>query len=122
MIKGNKGFGASLTEGLEEQAISNPVAPSKGVLTSRSRALSDLASGKVVTDKTQFVDPRRCRPWRLHNRDLEKLSKETCADLIESFLSAKKQKIPAIERRLKDDKDYDYEIIAGVRRWWTAKW
>jgi ParB family chromosome partitioning protein len=25
-------------------------------------------------------------------------------------------------RRLKDDPDYDYEIIAGVRRWWTVQW
>ena len=25
-------------------------------------------------------------------------------------------------RRLRDDPDHDYEIIAGVRRWWTVQW
>ncbi|MBL7598951.1 ParB/RepB/Spo0J family partition protein, partial [Escherichia coli] len=57
-----------------------------------------------------------------HNRDLDHLSEESCRDLIDSFLAAKRQRIPAIVRRLKDDPDYDYEIIAGVRRWWTVQW
>jgi hypothetical protein len=50
------------------------------------------------------------------------LNEESCRDLIDAFLSAKKQRIPAIVRRLKDDPDYDFEIIAGVRRWWTVQW
>src|SRR3546814_3732287 len=29
---------------------------------------------------------------------------------------------PAIVRRLQGDPDFDFEIVAGVRRWWTVKW
>ena len=50
------------------------------------------------------------------------MNEDSCRDLIDSFLSAKKQRIPAIVRRLKDDPNFDFEIIAGVRRWWTVKW
>ena len=94
MAKGNKGFGASLTAGLEEDGSFDDAAPADGVLASRSDTLARLASGKVVTDRTEFVDPARCRPWRLHNRDLDHLNEETCRDLIDAFLSAKKQRIP----------------------------
>jgi len=91
-------------------------------VASRTRSLARIAAGKVVTDRTEWVDPDRCRPWRLHNRDLDHLNDETCRDLIDAFLSAKRQRIPAIVRRLRDDPDHDFEIVAGVRRWWTVKW
>ena len=122
MAKGNKGFGSSLTEGLDETAVLQVEGASEGVMASRTRSLARIASGKVVTDRTEWVDPDRCRPWRLHNRDLDHLDENSCRDLIDAFLSAKKQRIPAIVRRLRDDPDYDFEIVAGVRRWWTVKW
>lgn len=122
MAKGNKGFGSSLTEGLDEAAEPDRAPAAESVMASRSEALSKLATGKVVTDRTEWVDPDKCRPWRLHNRDLDHLDEESCRDLIDGFLSAKKQRIPAIVRKLKDDPDYEYEIVAGVRRWWTVKW
>lgn len=122
MAKGNRGFGSSLTEGLEDEAEVGGPAPSESIMASRSQSLARIAAGKVVTDRTEWVDPARCRPWRLHNRDLDHLSEESCRDLIDAFLSAKKQRIPAIVRRLKDDPDHDFEIIAGVRRWWTVQW
>src|SRR3546814_5332071 len=50
------------------------------------------------------------------------LTEESCRDLIDAFLAAKKQRIPAIVRRLQGDPDFDFEIVAGVRRWWTVKW
>ncbi|MEE4451599.1 ParB/RepB/Spo0J family partition protein [Novosphingobium resinovorum] len=121
MSKGNRGFGSSLTEGLEDAELDSS-APSESIMASRSQTLARLASGKVVTDRTEWVDPARCRPWRLHNRDLDHLDEETCRDLIDAFLSAKKQRIPAIVRKLHNDPDHDYEIIAGVRRWWTVQW
>lgn len=121
MSKGNRGFGSSLTEGLDNEELDNS-APSESIMASRSQTLARLASGKVVTDRTEWVDPKRCRPWRLHNRDLDHLDEESCRDLIDAFLSAKKQRIPAIVRRLTNDPDYDFEIIAGVRRWWTVQW
>lgn len=122
MAKGNKGFSSLLTESLDEEIEDGEAAPARSIMASRSEALNRLASGKVVTDRTEFVDPERCVPWRLHNRDLDHLSEESCRDLIDAFLSAKKQRIPAIVRRLRDDPDHDYEIIAGVRRWWTVQW
>ena len=121
MSKGNRGFGSSLTEGLENEEL-DASAPSQSIMASRSQTLARLAAGKVVTDRTEWVDPARCRPWRLHNRDLDHLNEETCRDLIDAFLSAKKQRIPAIVRRLQNDPDHDFEIIAGVRRWWTVQW
>ncbi|MCF8708365.1 ParB/RepB/Spo0J family partition protein [Rhizorhapis sp. SPR117] len=122
MTKGNRGFGSSLTEGLDDTAELDNAAPAESIMASRSQTLARLATGKVVTDRTEWVDPVRCRPWRLHNRDLDHLNEETCRDLIDAFLSAKKQRIPAIVRRLQNDPDHDYEIIAGVRRWWTVQW
>lgn len=122
MAKGNRGFGSSLTEGLDEADGVDHAPAAESVMASRSQTLARLATGKVVTDRTEWVDPARCRPWRLHNRDLDHLNEESCRDLIDAFLSAKKQRIPAIVRRLQDDPDHDYEIIAGVRRWWTVGW
>ena len=122
MAKGNKGFSSLLTDSLDEEIEEGEAAPARSIMASRCEALNRLASGKVVTDRTEFVDPGRCRPWRLHNRDLDHLTEESCRDLIGAFLSAKKQRIPAIVRRLRDDPDHDYEIIAGVRRWWTVQW
>lgn len=122
MSKGNQGFGAQLTSGLDDHAMLEETSPSADIMASRSQALARIATGKVVTDRTEFVDPARCRPWRLHNRDLDHLNEDSCRDLIDAFLSAKRQRIPAIVRRIANDQDFDYEIVAGVRRWWTVKW
>lgn len=122
MNKGNKGFGSMFTEGLDDEKILDSANPSEGIMASRSQTLARIATGKTVADRTEWVDPARCRPWRMHNRDLDHLNEDSCRDLIDSFLSAKKQRIPAIVRRLKDDPDHDYEIVAGVRRWWTVRW
>lgn len=120
--KGNRGFGSAMAEGVAAATSVAPVSPATGVLGSRNGALSQLASGKLVTDRTEWIDPARCRPWRLHNRAIELLDEASCADLIESLKSEGRQRIPAIVRRLKNDPDHDYEIIAGVRRWWTIGW
>jgi ParB family chromosome partitioning protein len=122
MVKGNRGFGSSLTEGLDDVEDLDVPAPAESIMASRSQSLARIAAGKVVTDRTEWVDPESCRPWRLHNRDVDHLTEDSCRDLIDAFLSAKKQRIPAIVRRLKGDPDHDYEIIAGVRRWWTVQW
>ncbi|TCP30395.1 ParB/RepB/Spo0J family partition protein [Sphingomonas sp. BK235] len=122
MSKGNRGFGSMFTEGLDNEENLDRSASAEGIMASRSQTLARIATGKTVADRTEWVDPDRCRPWRMHNRDLDHLTEDSCGDLIDSFLSAKKQRIPAIVRRLKDDPDFDYEIVAGVRRWWTVKW
>lgn len=121
MAGGNKGFGSALTAGfdkIEEQVPSQTAA----VMESRSDSLARIASGNVVRDRTEFIDPARCRPWSHHNRDLDHLNQEACQSLIDGFLAARKQRIPAIVRRLENDPEHEFEIIAGVRRWWTVQW
>jgi ParB family transcriptional regulator, chromosome partitioning protein len=122
MSKGNRGFGDAVLGGVATSRPAPKLSPADGVLQSRSSSLAQLATGRMVTDRTQWIDPALCRPWSLHNRDLDHLNVESCADLIESIKAEGKQRIPAIVRRLKDDPDYEYEIIAGVRRWWTISW
>src|SRR3546814_7316340 len=92
MAKGNKGFGSSLTAGLDDEAELDVTAPAESIMASRSQTLARIASGKMVTDRTEWVDPARCRPWRLNNRDLDPLTEESCRDLIDAFLAAKKKR------------------------------
>lgn len=61
------------------------------------------------------IDPKRCKPWRYHNRDSAWLTRERCADLIHS-LQRDGQLEPILVRALSGDPDADYEIIYGVRR------
>jgi ParB family chromosome partitioning protein len=122
---GNKGFGDALVDGYKSGTAAKPARPAlptDGVLASRSSTLAELATGKLVTERTMWVRADRCRPWAYHNRDQRLLNEESCGDLIEAFKSEGRQRIPAIVRRLKDDPDFDYEIIAGVRRHWTVQW
>jgi len=62
-----------------------------------------------------LVDPKRCRPWRLHNRHPNWYTREKCADLIHG-LSHEEQIVPALGRKLSGDPDYDFEVIFGMRR------
>jgi len=122
---GNRGFGDALVDGYDSGIAikpARPVLPTDSVLTSRSTTLGDLATGKLVTDRTMWVNAARCRPWIYHNRDAALLDEASCDDLITSFKAEGAQRLPAIVRRLKDDPNYDFEIIAGVRRHWTVSY
>ncbi len=61
------------------------------------------------------IDPKRCKPWRYHNRDSAWLTKEHCADLVRT-LKREGQQDHILVRKLEGDPDADYEIIYGVRR------
>ncbi len=77
---------------------------------------------KNITDHTSpllKVDPARCKPWKYHNRDAAWLIKERCLDLIAS-IQKNGQIDPVIVRRIKEDPNYDFEIICGVRRWYSC--
>ncbi|UAJ12741.1 ParB/RepB/Spo0J family partition protein [Glacieibacterium megasporae] len=122
---GNKGFGDRLADSYVESARDRPARgalPTDSVVASRSSAFTELATGKVVNDRTLWVDPARCRLWEHHNRDQALLDEVSCADLIDSFKAEGKQRLPAIVRRVKGDPDVDFEIIAGARRHWTVMW
>src|SRR3546814_19012547 len=117
MAKGNKGFGSSLTAGLDDEAELDVTAPAESIMASRSQTLARIASGKMVNDRTEWVDPARCRPWRLHNRDLDHLPQESCRDLIDALLAAKTQRLQAIVRRLHGETAFTFGIVAGARSW-----
>lgn len=93
-----------------------------GVLSGRSNRLAELAAGAVVSRTHELVDPARCRMWIGHNREYGALSEERCRDLIESLKAQGRQEVPALVRRLRDDPDFDYEVICGARRHWSVSW
>jgi ParB family chromosome partitioning protein len=66
------------------------------------------------------VSPFRCRVWSLHDRIEENVTEETCKEEIESFLSYG-QRVPALGRPLKNDPDFDVELIYGARRLFVAR-
>ena len=77
---------------------------------------------QAVRTNTLRVDPSTCRLWSRHNRKFDRLNETNCRDLIESFISAGRQEIPAIVRPATNDAEATYEIICGARRFWTVRW
>lgn len=124
MSSKNMGFIADLAAGVEpqEKAADRSVRLGAGVLSGRNSRLADLATGSIVDNPQQLVDPQRCRIWERHNRDYAALTPERCKDLIESIIAQGKQEVPAIVRRISGDPDYDFEVICGARRHWTISW
>lgn len=91
-------------------------------LLQRESALARVQSGEV-RQVTQFLlDPARVRIWPGNARRYQQLTEANCRDLIDSFLAEGGQKVPAIVRRVTDDDDHDYEVIAGTRRHWAISW
>lgn len=125
MSKKNANFAADLVAGIDPapQAPA-PRRPGIGasVLAGRESRLAELATGSVVARTHELVDPARCRMWAGHNREYGLLNEERCADLIESIKAQGKQEIPAIVRRVKDDPNFDFEVICGARRHWAISW
>ena len=120
----NRTFAADLAGAIEAPA-DPPARPSRlgmGVLAGRSTRLAELATGSLVNRATELVDPARCRMWHGHNRDYAGLSEERCRDLIDSLKAQGKQEVPALVRRIRDDPDFDFEVISGARRHWSVSW
>lgn len=66
------------------------------------------------------VDPFRCRMWEFHDRLEQHVDETSCREEIESFLKHG-QLVPALGRTLRDDPDYDVELIYGARRLFVAR-
>lgn len=96
------------------------VTKTHGILSQRIQAANELSKGERVKKVQYKVDPGRCRMWENHNRDYQLLNEIRCADLVEGFKSMGKQEFAAIVRRVENDPNYDYEVICGARRHWTA--
>jgi ParB family chromosome partitioning protein len=67
-----------------------------------------------------LVDPFRCRVWSLHDRLEESLTEDSCKDEIESF-QVHGQRAGALGRPVRDDPEYDVEVICGARRLLVAR-
>jgi len=91
-------------------------------LLNRESALARVASGEVKQVTQLLLDPARVRVWPGNARSYAHLSEASCQELIDSIIAEGGQKVPAIVRRIEDDADYDYEVIAGTRRHWSVSW
>jgi ParB family chromosome partitioning protein len=67
------------------------------------------------------INPMRCRMWALHPRIDERITDETCGSLIKS-MRRHGQIVPALGRRLRDNRDHDIELIYGARRLFAARY
>jgi ParB family chromosome partitioning protein len=103
-----------------EAGSASPLSPRRKPLANRENTLGRIATGKQRMVQTLLHPPARIRMWEGHNRDYARLSEARCKDLIEGFRRAGRQEFPAIVRKLDNDDSYDYELICGARRHWTA--
>lgn len=91
-------------------------------LLGRESALARLASGEVRQVTQLLLDPAKVRIWTGNARHYAHLNEENCRELIDSIIAEGGQKVPAVVRRIEDDPDHDYEVIAGTRRHWSISW
>ncbi|WP_313804523.1 ParB/RepB/Spo0J family partition protein [Sphingobium sp.] len=91
-------------------------------LLGRESALARLASGEVRQVTQLLLDPAKVRIWSGNARHQAHLNEENCRELIDSIIAEGGQKVPAVVRRIEDDPDHDYEVIAGTRRHWSISW
>jgi len=103
---------------IPEQDSQPPARKERTVLGQRQEIAASL-QGKMKSVKHIQWDPNRIRLWSGHNREYAHLSEQRCRDLIDGFKRAGQQ-FPAIVRKVQDHDAFDYEIICGARRHWTA--
>lgn len=122
MTSKNKGFAADLTASLGAGPELPKARSTNPILSGRTNALAEIASGAKIQRTHELVDPARCRMWYGHNRDYVALNEQRCSDLIESLKAQNRQEVPAIVRRVRGDHDFDFEVICGARRHWAVSW
>lgn len=91
-------------------------------LSTRMSGLARVTSGDIKEKTLRLVDPARCRIWTRHNRRYDLLTAQNCADLLEGLRSQGVQELPALVRRVTDDPNFDFEVIAGARRHWCVSY
>ena len=100
----------------------SPARARRSPLLERESALSRMASGEVRQVTELRLDPARCRIWPGNGRAYAELSEARCRDLIDSLIAEGGQKVPAVVRRVKDDPEAEFEVLAGTRRHWSVSW
>jgi ParB family transcriptional regulator, chromosome partitioning protein len=94
--------------------------PARPRMPAAELALTGRTAPMAERTNVLSVDPRRCRPWKYHNRTSAWYTKERCQDLIES-IPKDGQNEPALARKLQGDADFDFELIYGMRRRFAAE-
>ena len=89
--------------------------PAQPTLAAAEMALERAEHAAIEREIMLAVEPKRCRPWKFHNRTDAWYTRERCQDLIDS-IAKDGQLEPALARRLEGEKDYDFELIFGMRR------
>jgi len=105
-----------------EKPVETGSRPAATNLLARDSALARVASGDVKQVTQLLLDPARVRVWQGNARHQASLNEDTVRDLIDAIISEGGQKVPAIVRRVQDDPNYDYEVVAGSRRHWAITW
>ncbi len=102
---------------VREEGHGSPLEKSSAqpTLAAAELALRGRSMPSLERENIHSVDPRRCRPWKFHNRTDAWYTRERCQDLIDS-IAKDGQLEPALARRLEGEKDYDFELIFGMRR------
>lgn len=91
-------------------------------LLGRETALNRVASGEVSHVTQLRLDPVRVRVWSGNPRFHHLLNEENCRDLIDAIIAEGGQKVAAIVRKVENNADYDYEVVAGARRHFAISW
>lgn len=88
----------------------------------QTMALHKVAIGELREIPRVSVDPAKCRIWEGNPRAQELINADTCADLIDAMRTDGGQTTPGIVRPLRDDPQYEYEVIAGSRRHFSVSY
>jgi len=90
----------------------------EGTELNQESQIHDLSSSPAPKDVVLEVDPKKIINWEFHDRPSNELG--DIDSLAEEFLSIGQQ-IPCIVRKITDSVDFQYELIAGERRWRAAQ-
>jgi ParB/RepB/Spo0J family partition protein len=94
--------------------------PTRPKVPAAELALTGRTSPLLERTNILSADPKRCRPWKFHNRSNVWYTKERCQDLIDSVVKDG-QLEPALARKVNGDPDFDFELIYGMRRRFAAE-
>jgi ParB/RepB/Spo0J family partition protein len=113
---------ADVARQVKEKAAPSPYenSPTRPRVPAAELALTGRTSPMAERTSILSVDPKRCRPWKYHNRSNAWYTKERCQDLIDSVVKDG-QLEPALARKITGDGDFDFELIYGMRRRFAAE-
>ena len=116
--------GAKLTDIAKEvkdrATVAVPESTQRARVPAAELAISGRSAATMERENILSVDPKRCRPWKYHNRTDAWYTKDGCQDLIDS-MPRDGQMEPALGRRLQGDPNFDFELIYGLRRRFAAE-